>query len=295
MKILLGIDGSRYALAAVRFASEYLAQRGRRAEVLHVLPLVVQPGAAPPRRQPERVRLPAASRSWLERAEKRLQARGFRTARRVRRGTPARVVTELGAEGDYDLVVIGAKGRSDVPFLGAGSVALAALERVPGNVLVVRAPELEPEKEVATALRPFPVLFATDGSPSSARAARAFFRLFDVPELRPIAMAVAEMPAPAALGGMEAEQRAELLRQIENAAGVWAQQLKPLLARPGVRAQARAVRGRPAAAIIAAAKRSGARMIVLGSRGSSGPWGPRLGSVALQVARSAPCSVLIVR
>jgi nucleotide-binding universal stress UspA family protein len=296
MRILLGIDGSRYALAATRFVCDYLAQPGRHVDTVHVLPLRVQAGAAPPRHQPEDLRLPAVSRSWLDRAEKRLQARGFTTARHVRRGVPARVVPELAAKGDYDLVVLGAKGRSNVPFLPVGSVALAVLEQhIPANVVLVRERELQKEQQIPIALRPFPALFATDGSSRIEPAARSFFQLFTIPHLQPIAVAVAELPEPAALASMDTADRQQLLRHIQDAAGHWAREAKPLLARPGIRAQARALRGRAAAAIVEEANRCGAGLIVLGSRGVRSPSGPPLGSVALQVARFAPCSVLIVR
>jgi nucleotide-binding universal stress UspA family protein len=296
MKILLGIDGSRYALAATRFVCEYLAQPGRQVDLLHVLPLTVQEGAAPPRHQPEHLRIPRLSRSWLDRAEKRLQARGFRVTRHVRRGVPARVVPELVARGEYDLVVLGAKGRSDIPYLPTGSVALAMLEHhVPANIVLVRERELKREQDVTTRRRPFLVLFATDGSPRVELAARSFYRLFSVPELRPVAVAVTELPDPAALAGMESEDRKQLIRQLGNATRGWAREAKPLLARPGVRPQARALQGRPAIAIIEEARRCGARLVVLGSRGARSPSGPPLGSVALQVARFAPCSVLVVR
>ena len=296
MKILIGIDGSRYALAATRFVCDYLAQPGRQVDTVHVLPLKVRADAAPPRHQPESLRIPAASRSWLDRAEKRLQARGFRTTRCVRRGLPARVVPELIAKGDYDLVVVGAKGRSDIPFLPTGSVALAVLEHhVPANVVLVRGRELQREAEIATQLHPFPVLFATDGSSRIEAAARSFFRLFSVPQIRPTAVAVAEPPEPSALAHMDSADRAQLLRHLRDAAAGWARQAKPLLARPGIRPQIRVLRGRPAPAIIEEARRSGARLIVLGSRGARSPSELPLGSVALQVARLAPCSVLIVR
>jgi nucleotide-binding universal stress UspA family protein len=296
MRILIGIDGSRYALAATRFVCDYLAQPGRHVDMVHVLPLSVRVGAASPRRQPENLRIPAASRLWLDRAEKRLQARGFTTSRHVRRGLPARVVPELAAKGDYDLVVVGAKGRSDIPFLSAGSVALAVLERhIAAHVILVRERELRREEQVPTQLRPFAVLFATDGSSRIEAAARNFFRLFSVPEFRPIAVAVAELPEPAALADMDAADRMRLNHHLRDAAARWARQAKPLLARPGIRPQARVLSGRPASAIVEEASRSRASLIVLGSRGASGPAGSPLGSVALQVARLAPCSVLIMR
>jgi nucleotide-binding universal stress UspA family protein len=296
MKILLGLDGSRYGLAATRFVCEYLAQPGRQVDILHVLPLSVQEGAAPPRQQREHLRVSPRLRSWLDRAERRLQARGFRVRKHVRRGIPARVVPELAARGDYHLVVLGAKGRSDNPYLPTGSVSLAMLEsHVPANIVLVREREPKRGGRVTTQLRPFPVLFATDGSARLEVAARSFYQLFSVPELRPSALAVSELPEAAALLGMKSEDRKQLIRQLANAARSWAREAKPILARPGVRPQARTVQGRPATAIIEEAHRLGARLIVLGSRGVRSPAGPPLGSVALQVARFAPCSVLLAR
>ncbi len=296
MKILLGLDGSRYALAATRFVCEYLAHPGRQVDLVHVLPLRVQEGAAPPRREREHLHVPSQPRYWLDRAERRLQSRGFRVARYVRRGAPARVVPELLAKGNHDLVVLGAKGRSENPYLPTGSVALAVLERhLPADLVLVRERELKREKEVKTTLRSFPVLFATDGSRRLETAARRFYQLFTIPELRPTAVAVAELPDPAALAGMESEDRKQLIRQLRAAARMWAREAKPHLARPGVRPQARTLQGRPATAIIEEALRSDARLLVLGSRGARSPSGPPLGSVALQVARFAPCSVLLVR
>lgn len=296
MKILLGIDGSRYALAATRFVCEYLARPGREVDILHVLPLTVREGAAPPRQQREHLHLPPLSRSWLDRAERRLQSRGFRVAKHVRRGVPARIMAELVARGDYHLVVLGAKGRSDNPYLPTGSVSLAMLEsHLPANIVLVREREPKREREVTTRLHPFSVLFATDGSSRLEVAARSFYQLFSVPQLRPIAVAVTELPDPAALAGMKSEGRRQLIRQLGDAARTWAREAKPILARPGVRPQARALQGRPATVIMEEARRLGARLVVLGSRGVRSPAGPPLGSVALQVARFAPCSVLLVR
>lgn len=296
MKILLGIDGSRYALAATRFVCEYLAQAGRQVDLLHVMPLTVREGAAPPRHQPEHLRVPPLSRSWLDHAEKRLRSRGFRVTRHVRRGVAAQIVPELAAKGDYDLVVLGAKGRADNPYLPMGSVALATLERhVPANILLVRERELKRKQHVKTRLSPLAVLFATDGSPRVELAARSFYRLCNVAGLRPIAVAATELPNPAALAGMESDDRKQLIRQLGNATRRWAREAKPFLARAGVRPQARVLQGPPATAIIEEARRCGARLVVLGSRGARSPSGPPLGSVALQVARFAPCSVLVAR
>lgn len=296
MKILLGIDGSRYALAATRFVCGYLAGPGRQVDMLHVLPLVVRAGAVSPRRQPESVRVPPLTRSWLDRAQRRLNSRGFRVTRHVRRGVPARVFPEFAADGGYDLAVLGAKGRAGNPYLPTGSVALAMLEHhVPADILLVREREPKRDKAAITVSRPYPVLFATDGSARIGQVAESFYRLFLVPELRPIAIAAAELPEPAVLAALRFDDRRRLVSQVTAAARAWARAAKPLLARPGVRPQAQVVQGRPVTVLIDEARRSAALLIVLGSRGARSPSGPPLGSVALQVARYAPCSVLIVR
>jgi len=139
------------------------------------------------------------------------------------------------------------------------------------------------------------VLFATDGSTRVAQSAKNFYRLLNIPELRPIALAVTELPDPAALAALEADDRKQLIRRLSNTTRDWARAAKPLLARPGIRPQAQVLQGRPATAIVEEARRSGARLVVLSSRGARSPSGPPLGSVALQVARFAPCSVLLVR
>ena len=296
MKMLLGIDGSRYGLAATRFVGEYLAQAGRHVDLVHVLPLTVREGAAPPRQEREHVRLPPLARSWLERAERRLRSRGLTVSRHVRRGVPARVIPELVSEGDYDLVIVGAAGRGDNPYLPTGSVALAMLEQhFPANLILVREPATRRDQKVEMQHGPFLALFATDGSTRIAQAARRFYELFVVREPQPIALAVAQLPDAAVLAAMEAGERTQWLRKLDHVARSWAKAAKPLLARPGVRPQTRVLRGRPASAIVEEAQRTGAQLLVLGSRGARSPAAPPLGSVALQVARFAPCSVLLVR
>ncbi|MDY0067472.1 MAG: universal stress protein [Steroidobacteraceae bacterium] len=296
MKILLAIDGSRYSLAATRFLCAYMADPARQVDVVHVLPVAVSAGAAFPRRQSQEVRLPQAARSWFDRTINRLEARGFKVAKHVRRGLPVHVIPALAVKGRYDLVVAGAKGRSDTPYLPIGSVALAVLEQDAfAHVLLVRERELKRKKQIPTRVRPFTAIFAVDGSQRAEQAARVFYEMFSAPHLQPIALSVADAPEPAALAGMDSADRRRLLRELDQAAWRWARTAKSWLARPGVRPQARMVRGRPAAAIVEEARRNGASLIVLGSRGVKSPTGWPLGSVALQVARHAPCSVLIVR
>jgi len=271
MKFLLAIDGSRYSLAATRFVCAYKEHHGRQVDVVHVLPVTVREGEAFPRHATEVARLPPAVRSWFDRTIERLEAHGFEVGRHVRRGLPTQVVPTLAVKGRYDLVIAGAKGRSDTPFLPLGSVARAVLEQdTAAHVLLVREHEIKKNRKRAR-LRPFTVIFAVDGSSRAEQMARVFYAMFSVPRLEPIALAVSDVPEPAALVRMRAVNRKQLLGQLDQAAWRWARAAKPSLAHPGVRPKALMVRGRPAAAIIEEAKRSRASLIVLGSRGVKVP------------------------
>ncbi len=70
-------------------------------------------------------------------------------------------------------------------------------------------------------------------------------------------------------------------------------QLRP--AKDGIAVDRRIVEGDPAAEIVRAAAQEGVDLIVLGSHGQGALRRLLLGSVAEQVLRQAPCSVLIVK
>src|SRR5690606_24068082 len=294
MRVLLGIDGSRYSIGAARFIGDYLASsEDVQIDVVHALPRAPTPGNPPSRRTPDLRRVPADVRAMLERAMRRLEHRKLTVNPIVRRGFPATVVPELAIEGRYDLVVVGAKGRSDAPFLDVGSVALAVLEHVPTSVLMTR--ERDPRRRRQRPGERFHAVLATDGSAYAAEAADAFFRFFEFPDLAVTAVAVADVPEPATLRRMSAAQRKEHVGYLEAEAKRWIGRIEARIERHGVTAETRVLRGRPAKALVEAAEKVEADLIVLGSRGAYGTWGPRLGSTALGVARRSPSSVLIVR
>ena len=64
--------------------------------------------------------------------------------------------------------------------------------------------------------------------------------------------------------------------------------------RVGVKCEVHVVPGDPADALVAVAKNVGADVLVVGSRGMSGPRRFVLGSVPNKVSHHAPCSLLIV-
>jgi nucleotide-binding universal stress UspA family protein len=66
-----------------------------------------------------------------------LRSRGFEVEVLVRRGDPAEVVTELAAEYEADLIVMGSRGHSKIRQMLLGSTAERVVEHAPCPVLTV--------------------------------------------------------------------------------------------------------------------------------------------------------------
>jgi nucleotide-binding universal stress UspA family protein/cold shock CspA family protein len=278
MKILLPTDGSRYSLAAARALSGWFAWPGGEVHVLAVRPEEPGTDARSFGRDKEASEEWRATVSrWMEDTTARLDGSGLRVEPILREGDPAKIAVEAAREG-YDLVAVGAKGRSRAPFFDDDSVALALLERAPTSVLLVRERKASGRAHrLPTPQRPLRVVLATDGRPPSERAAKAFSSLVAADHVDMTVLAVAD----ATEGGLLAAQDA---REVVHRVG-WQ------LERHGFDADQRVVAGDTALAILEAA--DNADLVVMGSRArAQEPW---LGSVGLAVARTTPCSVLIVR
>ena len=138
MKILLPVDGSADALAAVRHALA-LVRDGLQAEF--VLVNVQEPASLYEMvvaHDPDvivHVRSEAGA-DLLSPAEALLEAAGLSYESEVAGGQPVTVLVELLENYGCDAVVMGARGAGS----GGGSVAMAMLQRSPVPVTLVRAP-----------------------------------------------------------------------------------------------------------------------------------------------------------
>lgn len=141
MKILLPVDGSADALAAVRHALA-LVRDGLQAEF--VLVNVQEPASLYEMvvaHDPDvivHVRSEAGA-DLLSPAEALLEAAGLSYESEVAGGQPVTVLVELLENYGCDAVVMGARGAGS----GGGSVAMAMLQRSPVPVTLVRAPVLD--------------------------------------------------------------------------------------------------------------------------------------------------------
>ena len=140
MKILLPVDGSAAALAAVGHALQLV----REGLPEFVLANVQEPASlyemvvAHDVEVIEQVRSGAGA-DLLRPAEAMLEAAGLSYESEVAGGQPATVLVEMLENYGCDAVVMGARGAGS----GGGSVALALLQHSPVPVTLVRAPEPE--------------------------------------------------------------------------------------------------------------------------------------------------------
>lgn len=234
-------------------------------------------------------RLMAVSRVASETVSARVQALTGRTIEdidvRVDVGAPDEVIVETAEESGADLLVIGLAG-SDSSGSGPGATAVRIVRHAHCPVMVVRK---GPAKG--------PVLAATDLS-DPAQGALALADLYarqsgdslvamHVVDYSPVVV------VPEAFGpGIPIPVSEDEHQAILKAAGA---KLAEALEKSGVKADRLIEEGSPCERIVAVAEQIEARLVVVGTAGGGGLRRMLLGSVAEDVLRLAPCSVLLVR
>jgi nucleotide-binding universal stress UspA family protein len=144
MKILLPVDGSAPALAAVRHALALLAGGLRASFVLANVqepPSLYEVIVAHDPDVIDQVRS-AAGADLLRPAQALLDAAGASYDSVVAGGEPAHMLVDLLEEQGCDAVVMGARGMGDAERSGIGAVAEALLRHSLVPVTVVHAPEV---------------------------------------------------------------------------------------------------------------------------------------------------------
>ena len=141
MRILVAIDGSEYALRALRFAIAMLAKMPEP----RVVALVSVHDDAALRGASHFVGKTAVDEYLAELAEKDLAAAreiargsGLPVETIVRTGHVAREIVKAADEGGFDILVLGAKGRSGLSDLLVGSVAQRVTSLAQTPVLLVK-------------------------------------------------------------------------------------------------------------------------------------------------------------
>ena len=145
MKILIGIDDSAHAKAAVKQVSTFRWPEGTACIVVSAVPVAVtafsmtEAGAYPVFQDVLREQTKVHG-ELVAAAVKDLHSAGLSAEARVEPGDPRDVIIRLAQTEQADLVVVGSHGRSGLPKLLMGSVASHVVTHAPCSVLVVKLP-----------------------------------------------------------------------------------------------------------------------------------------------------------
>jgi nucleotide-binding universal stress UspA family protein len=292
MRILAATDGSDLAGIGCELARDLATLSHGQVRIVAVLPPVTEllGGAWPAAAMidPEPV-----ERAARERLEDRLRRELERTPADLRptasllRGRPAAEIVAEAMRWDADVIVVGSRGHGTMASVLIGSVSEEVIDRSPIPVLVARTPRM----------RRF--IVAADGSPASQAAVDMLATGDTFQGLEAWVVDVAPTAYPWWLGvgvadGDSFRQLLEMNEQARRMEQTAAEAASQTLRDVGLKANSRHCIGDAAAELVRAAAEVDADTVVIGSRGQTGLRRLVLGSVARQVLRHAPASVLVV-
>ena len=277
MKVVLGVDGSKYGQWATEWVARLPLANRPKVVAVHALdlvglqaPVMVQPMIIGNRPfiQAEAKRLVREAKRIAAETKVSLASLDVEGKVRIERGAPAPTLLKHARRGD--LVVIGSRGLSAIDRFMLGSVSLKVTQHAQSSVLVVK----QPPRPIAK------ILFATDGSKSSEKAVR-----FLLQTLRPDEMEVLVTHVMPFLRYPELKEAGQAVvdRYAER------------LAQAGYRINETLKLGHAADEIIKVAGRQKVDLIVAGAKGLGALARFFLGSVSTTLVQHSPCSVLIVR
>ncbi|WP_285663261.1 universal stress protein [Actinorhabdospora filicis] len=260
MRIVVGIDGSDSALEAVRTAAAEAAERGADLRIVHafIWPLMhIDTRPAP--LGPQGGGLRHQSERWLSDAADtaRYTAPEIPVETRLITGAAAAVLVEEAAEAQ--LVVVGDRGLGAISGLLVGSVAVAVAHRAACPVMVVKGPRRASG----------PVVVGIDGSAASEAALAAALVTAELRKAPLVLAHVAGLDDLVNVPDMAALMRGHSLPVVEEV-----------------------LVGDSAAAFVR--HTTGARIVVVGSRGHGALTGLLLGSFSQYVLHHTRRDVLIV-
>lgn len=293
MKTLIAVDGSEDAACAMRTATRLLSPIGRDLTLLCVAP----PGARRPKGEPRREydrRMLEGANQVLDRARGDLPpGAGLLNLLSVI-GSPAAGILERA--GDFDLVVLGDRGRGTPGSSGLGPVAGRVLEHSTGALLIARA--LPPGRDNIRAL------VALDGSRASTLALETMCTAFDTANWEVSLMHVVETPwvhmgleedwVTASEAEQEESEAGRLERELVREGEAIIETARQRLTHLNVSVDTVNVQGDPADEILDESERGDYDLVVLGATGSRDLKHRLLGSVSSKVAWNTRASVLVV-
>lgn len=298
MKILLATDGSNSATAALDFLVDFPFPEGSEAIVLSVIDwnvISVEKEFSDEQSRTireARVVVEGETEEFLAGEGERLRTAGWAGSTEIRHGDPADEIIQAVEELGVDLVVLGSHGTSGIKRFLLGSVSGRVLEYAPCSVLIIKGSAVK--ETAAERDARWRILLAYDNSEPSRKALAlcASLPLDDRAEVTVVSV----MTMVTAFRQDIQQQLNNIWQQKKHAAGTALGKAVQGLgwSTPHVTSELR--EGSDVSEeIIDIAEKTGADLIMVGSKGKSAIQRFLLGSTTNRIARHAHCSVWAVR
>lgn len=277
-KIIIGVDGSEPARAALRWGVEHAAKQGAAVELFYVIDLT--PFSDTPVFESEAL---AQGQKLLDQELEYAKsiAPDVDYTTNLAPGTPTAVFEEESK--GASLIVVGTHKGSKLPnvIFGSKPIRLAASSHAP--VAVVPTYDLGERHGVVVAV---------DGSPT---AQKALLYAADAADAIGETLQVVSAWTIPALPATDVVWSAQIVEEVRNEAKAVLQGAKDLVAsaHPNLRVETELIEAEPVRGIVEAAKH--ATLLVVGNRGRKGLTRLFLGSVSHGVLNNIPSPVIIIR
>ena len=141
MKILMGIDDSKFSGDVLRAIVTQFRTENTEVRILHVLqPIAPAPPQMAPGYAPELEDQKKPARELVERIANELRSAGFKVNTAVEVGDIRETIIDSAAESRADLIVVGSHGQRGIQRFLLGSVAEFVARHAKCSVEIVRAP-----------------------------------------------------------------------------------------------------------------------------------------------------------
>ena len=141
MKILMGIDDSKFSADVLRAIVTQFRAENTEVRVLHVLqPIAPAPPQMAPGYAPELEGQKQPAGELVDRIAKQLRSAGFEVDAAVEVGDIRETIIDSAAEWGADLIVVGSHGQTGIRRFLVGSVAEFVARHAKCSVEIVRTP-----------------------------------------------------------------------------------------------------------------------------------------------------------
>lgn len=146
-KILVAFDNSSHAREALKQAASLAEGFSSSISLIYVIKptsvvaaMPIEGGIAPVDVLQEKERAEKEAKELIEEGKRMVKAKGKRIKGLIVEGDPAEKIVSAAREGDYDLIVMGARGLGRIKSILLGSVSSGVVQKADRPILIVKQP-----------------------------------------------------------------------------------------------------------------------------------------------------------